>query len=978
MDAGSQHTASPRRSLRGLLSGMSSPRRRGATLGWLASIVMLGLGAVLAAAESPLWWFGGTLLLTGASLVLRFSAPARQRWAEQLGRPRRWLGITVVPLALCAELACLTIIVGVGLVMMRDSLGGERPVSHDHTVHYVKAWLLHQKFLPHGRLYGWSNSWFAGYPVSYLYPPGADLWVNAMYALGFGALSFSQAYAFAFVLFHVFTGLSVYRFGRVVGGRSVGLIAALLSLTDIAFFRMGGWNYTMEWGVWPQTLSLAFSLMALCSMPAVVEQRRLAPIGAFAIWMGLAIISHPMQLVFLGLLIVSAVLASIFADGVRSASALFRILLSSALGLLVASLWLIPFLSSRAETSSMGVWWDTTYEIGKSLLELTVFPGTLGYVVGFGILGALAMLRTRRFPLLFVALSGLLIPAVTNSTFVDELHLTTLSPALAKIQFVRLSIMVKPFWFVLAGFAAVGVARLGERVLAAVPGLAPEQGAAARPRSALQQAMFVAVIGILTIPFAVPAAQAFWAKHVRKSLTTESERAYGYDRVQLEQWLLNEMPHDGFFRVGVFTGHNHDLMDLGAVLDRPIYKRGFTPVSNFIYQMNTRDVTTLEAVNLRFAISKLPLPAETFERVANFGIYDVYRFKRWDPRPFQILEGEGDVGVERFDDEEVVLNVAPGAHGKLRLNVSYFSRWHVYRDGKPVTMTLTYLRGQPDTTGFMTVPMVPGRYRFVFEPTLGDRIAIPLGLLGFALCLGLVLADGTLLRLGWLRSALATTHRGLDALSGPAFRGRRQLLAAAIAAATLACGIALARWQPPLQVQGFSPVDVRRVRYDFLERLSQARVSLGFGGFLQPCVAQGDRHVCRNGSGELDIDNYVASSPATLKDYILTRCIRARPVQDGVLGIEYPDVPLGQRLLGYFGIERAGRLMFKRRPVDFKVTIDGEAKYQGHTQNDNKIHWFDVPVGDLGKPRANVTFSVEAANISKRYFCFHAQMVDPR
>lgn len=967
MDAGSQQTASARSLVRDWFAALG----RGRAPLRLAIAAMALLGLVLASSDPPLWWFGGTLLLVSGSLLLRETAAERQRLARVLSRPRARLGFGVHPLSALKELLCIAVITLVALVMMRDLLGGERPVSHDHTVHYLKAWLLHREFLPRGQLYGWSHSWFAGYPVSYLYPPGADLWVNAVYALGFGALTFGQGYALAFVLFHLFTGWSMYRFGRVIGGRAVGLIAGLLSLTDLAYFRMGGWNYTVEWGVWPQTLSLAFSLMALCSMPAVVESRRLAPLGAFGLWMGLAIISHPMQLVFLGLLIVAAVLASIFAQGVHSASALFRIALSSALGLVVASLWLIPFLSSRAETSSMGVWWDTTYQIGKSLLDLEVFPGTLPYVIGFGILGAIVMLRTRRFGLLFVALSALLIPAVTNSTFVDELHLTELSPALSKIQFVRLSIMVKPFWFVLAAYVAVLLFRAGERLMTQQPREMPV-------RSGLQQAMFVAVIGMLCLPFIVPAAQAFVAHHVRKSLTTESERQYAYDRIRLEEWLLNEMPRDGFFRVGVFTGHNHELMDLGAVIDRPIFKRGFTPASNFIFQMTERDATTLEAVNLRFAISKQRLPSELFERVVNFGIYDVYRFKRWDPKPFQILQGQGDVHVERFDNEEIVLRAAPGAEGKLRLNVSYFSRWHAYHDGKPITMTMTFTREQPKTTGFMTVPLRPGVYRFAFERTFGDRIAIPLGLAGVVACLVLLLSERSWLRLWSLRRALEGLHRRLDALSGPAFRRRRQLLACTCAALALGCGIALAQWTPPLQVEGFAPVDVRRVRFDFLERLSRARVSLAFGGFEQACARQDDRHVCRNANGELDIENYVASSPATLKDYILTRCIRARPVQDGVLSLKYRDVPLGQRMIGYFGIEREGRLMFKRRPVDFSIALDGESLYQGHTKNDNKIHWFDLSLAERGKSRGEVTFSVEAANVTKRYFCFHAQMVDVR
>ena len=88
----------------------------------------------------------------------------------------------------------------------------------------------------------------------------------------------------------------------------------------------------------------------------------------------------------LALLLVAAALAAGFAEGVRAASATFRLLIAYALSLLVSCLWLIPFLSSRSETNAMGVWWDSTYEMGKGLLQLKALPGTLGYVLAFGVL----------------------------------------------------------------------------------------------------------------------------------------------------------------------------------------------------------------------------------------------------------------------------------------------------------------------------------------------------------------------------------------------------------------------------------------------------------------------------------------------------------------------------------------------------------------------------------------------------------------
>jgi hypothetical protein len=108
----------------------------------------------------------------------------------------------------------------------------------------------------------------------------------------------------------------------------------------------------------------------------------------------------------------------------------------------------------------------------------------------------------------------------------------------------------------------------------------------------------------------------------------------------------------------------------------------------------------------------------------------------------------------------------------------------------------------------------------------------------------------------------------------------------------------------------------------------------------------------------------------------MVRCIRARPEQDGLLSLSYPRVGLGDAIVGYYGIERAGRLMFKRRPVEFRVLLDGGVVYEGQTVSDNKMHYFKIPLKTDAPSRSTVTFSVRADNVSKRYFCFNAQMVD--
>jgi hypothetical protein len=928
-------------------------------------------GVILAVAETPLWWFGGALLAAALTLGARAFADPLARLGEFLRAPRIVLGRSFQLGSVLLDLFYVGIVCVIGSVMMAEILGGERPVNHDHTVHYFKAWQLHEYLRQHGTWLGWSHRWFAGYPINYLYPPGADFFINAVHAAFLGTKSFSQSYALGFWLFHLLTGLSVYAFGRRVGGPHVGVIAAVLCLTDLSNFRMGGWAYTVDFGVWPQTLSLDFSMLALCSLPALVERRSAAALGWFGFWMGLAIITHPIQLIFLGLLLIATGLAAGFARDVRAGGALLRLLLAYALSLLVSALFLLPFLDSRAEANQMGVWWDTTYEMGKGLLELQALPGTLGFVLAFGLLALVLMLRSRSFALLLTAFSALCIPAVSNSTFIDELHLPTLSNAFASVQFVRLSTMVKPFWFVLAAYCLVAVLAHARSLLLARVDVA-------RSESPSRAVALSATVALLTLPVAVPAVEAFWAKHVKKSQITESDRQLGADRLGLEQWLLTQLPKDGFYRVGVFTGHNHDLLDLGTTIGHPIYKRGFTPASNFIYQPSENEPAVFDAVNLRFAISKVYMVPELFEPIASFGRYRVYRYKRWRAQPFSVF-GEGKVKLERWGDELIELSAGPGAKGTLRVDVSYFSRWHAYRDGVELPIGIQFLREAREDSGFMTVPLKPGRYRFVFERTLGDRASGWLSLLGVVLC-ALLIASEWRGRIGAglapLGNALHALDRVVDRISEPGWARVRVGMLWLVALAVLGLGVGLGLMRPKIELHDLSNTAIARVRYDFLENLRRASANIEYPERNQPCVRQRDRLVCRDEFGNLDNERYVASTPAEIVEYKMVRCIRARPEANALLSVAFPRVPAGDAIVGYFGIERSGRLMFQRRPVSFRIDVDGTTVYDGQTVSDNRMHYFSARLDPRDRSRKQVVFSVHADNIARRYFCFDAQMVD--
>ena len=961
--------------------------RLGTPLPWVFILATAGLALLLGG--TPTWWLGSALLWGAFGLAYqgrhtfladlwpgaeRVSAVSEAEHVE--AKPPDGAATKRSYRAALRALAYPLLLVAIALTMMSNPLLDERPVSHDHTVHYVKAWQLKEHLLPSGRLFGWSHRFFAGYPANYLYPIGADLWVVLFYGLGLGALSFSQAYGVAFAAFFAFQGLAGYRFGRAFFGPHVGFITGLLLLTDLSEFRMGGWAYSIEFGVWPQALSLAFSLLALAEVPRLFASNDVRGVALFGLFMGLAVLCHPVVLIFLALIAVVCIIAALLADDASTLSSSARLFCACLLAIAVASLWLIPFLSTREYTSAMGVFWDTTYQMGRDLLSLSTFKGTLPAVLALGILALPFTLRTREFGKLFIALGALVVPLVSSSSFVDELHLAEVNPVFTKVQFLRMATMVKPFWFALSGFGLVTLIRLTRRNVPVPPFPRPDPAETAAPSYVRTTSLHI-LVALLTLPFLVPLVQVFLVDHVLKHQRTVHDREYLQARTNLTRYLHEHLPDDGFYRLGIFMGHNHELIDLATEIGHPIYKHGFTPCTNFIYKMQGQDAEILRAVRVRYVISKQPLDAGDFTVVKRFGIYGLYKFKHYDPHPYDLLGGQADVRMRRFDDEHIefdVADVAADGAGQLQLPVSWFPRWHAYRDGQPIELTRRSLAAEADKTGFITLPLAPGHYEVRFERSGADHFAVVLGLCSIGLCL-LLWGGAYYAPVGQRCNRICAQVERLDRFAAPAYRPWR--VAALVAVALGAGGVftVLSLWRPGLRPDdytGYQPV--KSVRYDFVEQVTDATAIVRFRDHGRHCRSMGDRLVCPDNQGNLDSDRFVASQPTTIEEYRMVRCIRARPQDGGVLEVMFPRVPRGKRLVGYYGIDFESRLLFYRRPVDFAIEFDGRRVYKQATERDNHMHWFELQVPPGEKSTTDVRFAVSSANANMRWFCFQAQM----
>ncbi|QED33929.1 hypothetical protein FRD00_18765 [Persicimonas caeni] len=938
---------------------------------YVVSGLLAVVGVLALFAERPFPWLGAALLAGAAAVAVRTAREPLTRLRDWLAEPRKLWGIEYSALEWVYGFLSLGVIVAVAAAILPEAALGDRPVDHDHPVHFFKAWQLQQDFLADGRLWGWSHKWFAGYPAQYLYPIGADLWVNAVQWASLGLLELGQAYGVAFFLLWVLMGYSVYAFARVGFGRWVGVLGGVLFMADTASYRFGGWVYTAEWGVWPQALSTAFALLAMARVPSLLRESRWRDTGIFALFLGASLLTHPVQILHFAIAGPLILLAYRMTDNRRPwPQASLRLIAGYVLGILIGGLWVFPFMSVRKFAASYGEVWTTTFTMGKDLFELDVFPGTMPLVIGLGLVGSVGLLFVRKFHHFLTALLVFVFLLGGSVTVLSEFHLLELAKAFEHIQFQRFSLMLKPYWFVAAAYAAVAAVIAARRMSFGATDETDETDKLA-DTGLVRVFAATALPVLLIVPFAIPYFHQFGKTQLSRSLTEASQRPHQQARDELVAWFEREYPDaEPFFRIMLRVHyHDHSYTDLGTRLAFPLYKTGFTPVSNYAYKMEATAPELLDALNIRYVITSRSMPKSQYELVESFGELRLYEYKRWKEQPFEIIDGEGEVSVERFANEEIVLKAAEGSKGTLRLNVSYFPRWSVTRDGEPVDIEPMALDGFEEKTAFMTVPLEPGTYRFEFERSWLEWVSLLLFLVALFASIVLCVAD-THTRLG--RRANAWLERLDEKLGALTDRHGRALdvgFGAAVSLAIIA-GLALAWWNPPMQTDDEALADsIDDVHYDFGDRLVDASVGLDRKGDFDPCAQFLDHFFCTNNEW-----NRVSLRAVDFEAGTIRRCIWAHPVENTTLVVHYPDVPSGDALVGYYGVAKSGTTS-ARAPVEMTVGIDGVAAKTVKSTRAKEISTFEIPL-ERKDGSHEVSFEIRADDVGRRHFCFNAQVVD--
>ena len=633
------------------------------------------------------------------------------------------------------EICCVLLIAGLATLMLRPVLRGDWPVGHDHPVHVARLALVKAGILEHGSLWVWSHDWFAGHPLNVTYPIGADLFVLAVHALSFGALPLQNSYAVAFLLFYALFGYGCYFFTKAaVHSRIAGLIAVLFLLTDPGNSDVGGWFWFVDAGVWTA---------ALGSVPALIGTVRLADLlaapsrraaAAFGICVGLALLCHPLHLIYFALAVPLLIVSRyIVAEETRWRDSLGLGFLGGVCGLLIASVWLVPFFWSSEHVAEIGSKGASLMQMGEELAGGRLFPRMLPLAAAFGLAAVVFLLRVRAVLPLFMALMVFVCLTLASSSVPALLGPDAVKWVEEHIVVGRFLMLLKPFWFGAAAYALVVSARaLRASIQDAELATAP---AATVIRRWIRPGLLLLLVLVFAAPLLFMTVKAFVRHEVLRPTRWHSEREDLAARAELVAWLRNELTGDKrFFRIAHgYDPDNHDLADLALALPFPFFKTSFTPTGHFKFGLFDGSAAALRATNVRYVIVSAALGRPDLRLVRRFGKrLHLYESRTWSPQPFEVV-GSGDVRLRKFTRKEIELHAKPGATGQLRLNVSHYPKWRATRDRVPVPITPVPLPGI-QRSAFMQVPLAPGTYRFRYHKHPIDYVGTVLCLVGLTGC----------------------------------------------------------------------------------------------------------------------------------------------------------------------------------------------------------------------------------------------------
>ncbi len=356
----------------------------------------------------------------------------------------------------------LVVMAGISLVILtvlnpRLILEANTPSGGDMAAHVAVPAYLRDVLLPEGRILGWSQDWFAGYPVFYFYFPLPSLAIVFLDVF----LPYGVAFKLATVLGLLATPPAVYylarslRFGRPVATVTAGAGAAFIFMESFTIY--GGNVLSTLAGEFSFSWSLALSLLYLGLLIRAVRDDPKYQVTA-ALALAAAVLCHIITTI---VIVLASLTVLTWKGGWRRA---FPIWLGA---LAISGFWVLPLLARIGFTSDMA-WvplrsWDQLFPLEIWLLLIPAIAG--------------AIWTWRRTPRALPVMALTLIPIIYYPL---PNVLPDLLPGIFNARWKLWNGRLLPFWyFGVTFFAAVALGgavmwlarRLPERVFGVLPRL---------------------------------------------------------------------------------------------------------------------------------------------------------------------------------------------------------------------------------------------------------------------------------------------------------------------------------------------------------------------------------------------------------------------------------------------------------------------------------------------------------------------------
>jgi len=652
---------------------------------------------------------GGVLL---RRTLVRWLAPVALRLPRFM-RGRRFLQITAALIATSLLSVCY-----------RDIA-----FSHDHAEHCFKAYHFWREMLGRGRLRGWSHFLAFGYPSGELTPFGPEAWVALFRAATLGLLSWTLTYAVAFAGVVVFAALALYTFTRRFFGAAAGVVATVIWVLDPGGWYQGGWFWLGWLGVWPVTLAMSFTLLALVKLADVVSadpsrDRRRDSVWA-ALWMLASLVTHQLPIVAYGIALPCMLVGEALSRRLTRA-AVWRFCATVALGVGLACFYLVPMFGRNALTQDLGVLGFPLSDLANRLVDMRLFENGWSPVIVLGLLGGVLCARTGGSALFFV-LSSAIFVLLSSDILVRVFHAELALPAVLKLECQRMLLVAKLFVFPLAAHAAVTLFRRPPRATEA-----PETD---RPASPVARAAAVVIVALLAAPVLKPAVLRIYQTQVNKDIEDRSRGDMANGLRAFFGWSKAERAAtDEPYRIAysLKDQHDHIVSISPAFNDTLLYKVGYTSAQQFVRFPMSGEPELLEALSVKYVLSDRDLGGPAYAREATFGPLRLYRFTRYQPRhPFTVI-GTGEAELLRFDPERVQLRVTgAGPDTRIKLHVALFPRWEATQNGRRLPISPAPVHGM-EYPILMEVPVSDGDLVFTYVRRAPDWIGLGVTLLALA------------------------------------------------------------------------------------------------------------------------------------------------------------------------------------------------------------------------------------------------------